>query len=481
MASREMLDWQYRQLLGELQQVQLHASDPTCPCSLSNMGEYCLPKHVLNVATLAAETAAMDPPNAQLLFELQESSVEMHEILREHVCGEGDDVDAVEWSRTWRKKIEALYYACALQQGEAWDTRRVDPQTFKSAQEGMERFEFLTDYTEEELDDFALYLSPSGKAGYGLTPDRELINVFNNGGPKGEGARMVIDAIARGATHLDCFSPALPRYYHLFDFVEYNRNRWDPAFTPEGWDHERYGEPDVVYMRYAGVSRDVADVTRRYEAAAGRRAPWRQLPEGPALSFSGGPGEGERRGLCQEDASPHSRPVQVCSAAGRIASPTLPVQVCDNHREGNHPTPLIPVTLSQEISPTPDPAILMSSKEAVMSADPLLVEIARQVCGAGLCADRTPSCKPVGKYYHCQTQPKSRFDPRSFRTVSPAEGVKITVGCPKGEWDGNRKACRVGTEDQKVMYRKDVCSDYKGCRPARRAKMDAPEREVCCA
>lgn len=112
MASREMLQWQYMVLLEELQQMQLHAADPTCPCTWAESMEFCLPKHCLNVVSLAAETAAMDPPNAALLYELQEDAVAMHKVLKAGYCGEGEDTDVVTWSREWRKKIEPIYYAC---------------------------------------------------------------------------------------------------------------------------------------------------------------------------------------------------------------------------------------------------------------------------------------------------------------------------------------------------------------------------------
>jgi len=43
------------------------------------------------------------------------------------------------------------------------------------------------------------------------------------------------------------------------------------------------------------------------------------------------------------------------------------------------------------------------------------------------------------------------FDPRSFRTVTPAPGVRVTVGCPVGAWDARRRRCRVGTRAQRVL------------------------------
>ncbi len=113
-SAKDMLDWQYMVLLQQLDQVQLHAGDSTCPCRLKDMGEYCIPKHLNLVASLANETAAMDASNAILLFELGEEATDMHKKTKAHVCGYGDDIDIVTWSRNWRKKIEPLYYNCGI-------------------------------------------------------------------------------------------------------------------------------------------------------------------------------------------------------------------------------------------------------------------------------------------------------------------------------------------------------------------------------
>ena len=111
----EMLDWQLRMLLGELQQVQLHGADPTCPCTLKDYNEWCIPKHLLNVATLAGETGAMDPNNAATWYDLQVEAVDMHQKARAAICETGDPPDVAAWARDVRKEIEPLYYnSCSL-------------------------------------------------------------------------------------------------------------------------------------------------------------------------------------------------------------------------------------------------------------------------------------------------------------------------------------------------------------------------------
>jgi len=88
-----MLEWQYYQILGELQELQRHDSDPTCPCRLSDdLGENCLAKHSLGLSVLAAETAAMetDKKNASLLWELSADAKDKHMKIKGFLCHEND-------------------------------------------------------------------------------------------------------------------------------------------------------------------------------------------------------------------------------------------------------------------------------------------------------------------------------------------------------------------------------------------------------
>lgn len=50
--------------------------------------------------------------------------------------------------------------------------------------------------------------------------------------------------------------------------------------------------------------------------------------------------------------------------------------------------------------------------------------------------------------------PKTRFDPRSFRTIAYPEkdsGARVVIGCPKGYWDPATERCKVGTMAHAVM------------------------------
>ena len=127
-----MMEWQYKQILGELALLQGHASDLTCPCTWADLGEFCLSKHSLVISMLAAETAAMEPRQERqaLLWDLQEEANDLHQETRAGTCGQGEPrslPEIVDWARQWRKRIEPWYYAC--------NGARPRPRALKAAQD----------------------------------------------------------------------------------------------------------------------------------------------------------------------------------------------------------------------------------------------------------------------------------------------------------------------------------------------------------
>ena len=110
---------------------------------------------------------------------------------------------------------------------------------------------FVTPYTEEEYREMKakFYLSETGKSGFALKPDGDIISVFAKAGSE-EGFNAMIQAIASGGRKLDCFEGFLSEdFYPDFGFEEYNRLKWNDKYMPEGWDKKRFDEPDVVLMR----------------------------------------------------------------------------------------------------------------------------------------------------------------------------------------------------------------------------------------
>lgn len=111
----------------------------------------------------------------------------------------------------------------------------------------------LTQFTKKELASFDITIIKGKDAGYAITPEEELVGLFNYSDIKGLGKELVIDAIAKGARTLNCFSGFLPKYYAQFGFVEIDRIKWDDQYAPKDWDYMTKGKPDIIYMEYVGL------------------------------------------------------------------------------------------------------------------------------------------------------------------------------------------------------------------------------------
>ena len=122
---------------------------------------------------------------------------------------------------------------------------------------------FIDKHTPESLQQIIdgggkVYMNPHG-AGYIVTGEGNLEGVFNTGETKGLGRHAVQHAIDNGAKTLNAFDVSadiagvnLPEYYSGFGFVETGRVPFDENQAPEGWDYDKYGRPDVVFMGLKG-------------------------------------------------------------------------------------------------------------------------------------------------------------------------------------------------------------------------------------
>jgi hypothetical protein len=144
------------------------------------------------------------------------------------------------------------------------------PKEFVAAREYIpEEFRgFLTWHTPEALREHKVYLIDGQKAGYALDPNGDLQNVFNASGIKHLGDELLADALARGATTLDCIGDGLRDLYENAGFEVVKVLAWDDNKAPMNWDYERWGRPSIYIMRYKeDLSREKSDVGRRIEAA----------------------------------------------------------------------------------------------------------------------------------------------------------------------------------------------------------------------
>lgn len=107
---------------------------------------------------------------------------------------------------------------------------------------------FVTMYSAKEYRDMGAktYLSGSGKTGFAIKPDGEIISVFSTE-HKGEAA--MLRAILLGGTKVEAFDGFLTReFYPRFGFKATGSMAWDEQYAPKGWDSSKDDHPSVVAM-----------------------------------------------------------------------------------------------------------------------------------------------------------------------------------------------------------------------------------------
>lgn len=109
---KPILKWQYDQIVKELLLLQEHEADPTCPCETE--GERCVRKHLMTLEGYAQETLPMEPNEKykDALRKFGDESKEQREQEEKSLCGKGESVNVLEWSRYWRKQFEGYSLAC---------------------------------------------------------------------------------------------------------------------------------------------------------------------------------------------------------------------------------------------------------------------------------------------------------------------------------------------------------------------------------
>jgi hypothetical protein len=111
---------------------------------------------------------------------------------------------------------------------------------------------FVTMYSGGELKGMGSrpYLSKSGKTGFAIKPDGEIISVFST---EGMGRAAMTQAIKAGGTKIEAFDGFLTKqFYPMFGFKETGRMAWDNQYAPKGWNHEKFDHPSVVMMSLGG-------------------------------------------------------------------------------------------------------------------------------------------------------------------------------------------------------------------------------------
>ena len=118
----------------------------------------------------------------------------------------------------------------------------------------------VTPKSAEELSagNVRLYMTKDGSAGFGVTPDGDIVAVFANkaaGAPKGSAYSMMPLAIAAGGSKLDCYGDKLVSIYSQFGFIPVARVKFNPEFANPGWTPDK-GTPDIYFMMHNGDDPD---------------------------------------------------------------------------------------------------------------------------------------------------------------------------------------------------------------------------------
>ena len=129
----------------------------------------------------------------------------------------------------------------------------VTAEEFIAARNKTTRPGYLAPLSSEDLAGRDIVLNKDGTMGVEISREGDIGNLFNNGGPKGGATEMIFEALRRGGKTLDCFDGYLTERYTQFGFEETGRMKFNPEMAPPGWNHERDGAPDVVFMAWKGL------------------------------------------------------------------------------------------------------------------------------------------------------------------------------------------------------------------------------------
>ena len=120
---------------------------------------------------------------------------------------------------------------------------------------GLQRNSRAWSLSPRAVDDFSGgeyrgFLTDDGNAGAAISPDGEIVSVFNSGSFSGAGGHVLVEAFANGGTWLNAYDGFLPAYYSNLGFREVARLKFSEEFAPPGWTYGE-GRPDIVFMAYA--------------------------------------------------------------------------------------------------------------------------------------------------------------------------------------------------------------------------------------
>jgi hypothetical protein len=112
---------------------------------------------------------------------------------------------------------------------------------------------FLTAYEPSDFERMRCFLAEDGKVGGAIMAvgaHHEAVSLFNCGGSRGAGLRMLRHLTAEGADRLDCIGDALRILYERAGYRVVETIPWDDRRSPAAWRYDLYGRPDIYVMEY---------------------------------------------------------------------------------------------------------------------------------------------------------------------------------------------------------------------------------------
>lgn len=122
----------------------------------------------------------------------------------------------------------------------------------------------VTPLSAEALQGHRMFMADSGQAGVAISPQGELVGLWKD---PGSHKLVTISAIQLGVENggrfLNAFDTSLAQLYSRMGFKEVTRIKFADEFAPPGWDFEKLGRPDIVFMRH-----DPTAVGTKYQAGS---------------------------------------------------------------------------------------------------------------------------------------------------------------------------------------------------------------------
>lgn len=88
-----------------------------------------------------------------------------------------------------------------------------------------------------------------------ITPDNNIVSIFNGGEKRGVLKTLLPVAIQQGGRKLDNYnSQKLSAMYMMYGFNPTSKVKFNSKFAPDDWNYERDGEPDIVFWIHNGDS-----------------------------------------------------------------------------------------------------------------------------------------------------------------------------------------------------------------------------------